>query len=509
MKEENLKNNNSLLSTIPKRLDLRGFYNRMKQTPFMPARLPESKSDRRQLIHRLAYDWFHVGSENYDLYERLHDIISQSYRVRDQVGPDKIIKVTVDWFKHLNDLNYVPPKLFTRPVEGMTLLGVSGTGKSTCIEAILEKCFPKIIQRDFTTQIVHLKINCPSIGSVKSLCQSFFFEVDRTIGTNYVDQFKNPRYTSDNLIITIANVAARHLLGVLIIDEIHHLNAAKGYNKEQVLNFFKNLNTIVGVPIVYIGTPEAAPVLFGNFQQARRAQGIGSVIWDRFNEDDSKWTRVIDEMWKYQVLRKPGVLTEELKHTYYNLSQGIFDVLVKLHICAQKRALTNNLESIDCGLLEVVAKDELNFISPMLNALRTNDPSLLSVYRDVSTRIIEVGKRIEEMGSNDSVVKRISNLLENEFSYSDAKMIIEFFRQKYPGLKEEDIIKSSAVVSNELKETERRNQKKKNTKIKGLLPRAFNASKSKKELITKLNDQGIVKPISEVVQLQKKKSPDR
>ena len=45
-----------------------------------------------------------------------------------------------------------------------------------------------------------------------------------------------------------------HCLGLLVIDEIQHLNQAKSGGAEKMLNFFLQLMNTLGLPVVLIGT---------------------------------------------------------------------------------------------------------------------------------------------------------------------------------------------------------------------------------------------------------------
>ncbi|HEY6437795.1 MAG TPA: hypothetical protein VIY47_14485, partial [Ignavibacteriaceae bacterium] len=216
-------------------------------------------------------------------------------------------------------------------------------------------------------------------------------------------------------------------------------------SKSQIIGFLKNLNQAIGLPIVYIGTPEALPILAGNLQIARRSQGIQAIMWDRYDdESDGEWQRLLKSLWKIQVLLKPGELTAPLKKAYFRLSQGILDILIKLHIQAQKRALSKGLETIDEVLLEAVAKDYFALTNPMINAIRTKNSFLISQYRDISMDNLRIIKQAD--GPDD-----LTRLFNREFSSEEIKLCMQLLLKKNPELKPEDLIEQAKSTLDQVK----------------------------------------------------------
>lgn len=50
-------------------------------------------------------------------------------------------------------------------------------------------------------------------------------------------------------------IANFHAIGLLIIDEIQHLNIKPGADK--MLNFFVTLVNVISLPVIMVGTPKA------------------------------------------------------------------------------------------------------------------------------------------------------------------------------------------------------------------------------------------------------------
>lgn len=289
-----------------------------------------------------------------------------------------------------------PPQSTGREI---SVIGLSGVGKSTALRSIFA-LYDQIINHSryqdqpFTLrQLVYVKLECPQDGSLGGLCKAFFKEVDRLLETNtYRLYVKSGRRTVDEMLIDMAGVASRHFLGVLVIDEIQNLREAKGDGAAHVLNFLVQLDNELGIPVVLVGTPKAKSILTGEFRRARRASGLGAFPWDRMKEDE-EWEIFTSALWKYQYMRKPTPLTDDLRHALYFESQGITDLAVKVYMLAQieaiSRADADEEEEVTKGLVESVAQDRLRYMQPFLNALRSDNPEELKRLEDIAPLDLE------------------------------------------------------------------------------------------------------------------------
>ena len=283
----------------------------------------------------------------------------------------------------------VPPPLLVT-ARGCAIVGLSGVGKTTAINAILS-LYDQVINhgryrgRLFTLrQLVWLKLECPQDGLLSGLCKSFFKEVDRLLETNtYQLYVRSGRRSIDDMLIDMAGVAARHCLGVLVIDEIQNLRDAKGEGAAHLLNFLLHLNNQLEIPVILVGTPKALPVLSGEFRMARRSSGLGAFPWDRMQEDE-EWNVFTKALWKYQYVKTDTPLSNELRHVLYDESQGITDLAVKLYMLAQIEAITNGTEAVTKDILEFVARHRFRYLQRFLDALRTPNPKALEKYEDIT-----------------------------------------------------------------------------------------------------------------------------
>lgn len=279
--------------------------------------------------------------------------------------------------------------------DSLSIIGISGIGKTTAIERLL-LMYPQIIKHDeynshnfSRTQIVWLKIDCPYDGNLSTLCKSFFKAIDDLLGTRYLEKFGYANRVTSSMMLHMTSLASIYGIGVLVIDELQHLLNAKN-DMDEMLNFFVTLSNTVGIPTVLIGTNKAQDIFKGNFRQARRAASEGAIMWDRMDENSEEWSFFLETLWDFQGLKESTELTTDIKEAFYYECQGITSVAVNLFILAQERALAEGKEKITIGILRTTSKEDLHMIQPMIKALRSNNLSEMKNYDDISINLDEI-----------------------------------------------------------------------------------------------------------------------
>ena len=363
---------NPLIEALPPIFSISDAYEKMLFKPLYHEKERQlSEELRYHMLFRLQ-QFFQPVAQHLDLERRISRLLRSGYVSRNPIGIDEV--------KFLNGRRTD----LSTSASSFTLMGFSGIGKTSAIENVLS-LYPQVILHEHPVnrfQVVWLKLNCPHDGSLKTLCMDFFSKLDEILGTNYLKTYGNHRNSISKLVIHMGRVARIHCIGALIIDEIQHLLTAKDKGSEKMMNFFVTLINEIGIPVVLIGTMRARAVLQQDFRQARRGSGQGDMVWEQMKFDDD-WDMLIEEMWKYQWTSTFVPLTDELKRTMYEESQGITDIAVKLFSLAQSRAIETGKEKISSEAIIQVGKEDLKLVQPMLNALKTGKESEIAKYEDI------------------------------------------------------------------------------------------------------------------------------
>ncbi|TMX09884.1 AAA family ATPase [Aeromonas salmonicida subsp. achromogenes] len=390
--------------------------------------------ERAHCICRVIDDFFQPLSQHIQLHERLSLMIRGGYVGR---NPE-----TGDWAKHIQngyervisgDLKAIKFTDVNSTAQSMTLIGCSGNGKTTAMKQLLS-LYPQVIyhpDRNFE-QVVYLKIDCSHDGSLKELCMNFFRAMDRALGTsNYQKQYSTSKRPSiETLLAAMAQVANSHALGVLIIDEIQHLSRSRSGGSEKMLNFFVTLVNTIGLPVILVGTPRAREIFEADMRSARRGSGLGAIFWDPM-EEGREWKALTDKLWTLQWLQKRDeVLSDEIRALWYDLSQGVLDIVIKLFVLCQLRAIATKVERITPKLMQQVYEDELKPVHPMLAALRSGDAEEMIKFSDL--KLSDTDKRLLELRQR---VAESAQQTPEEFAYQQLRTDEE--RRVYMALKDE------------------------------------------------------------------------
>ncbi|WP_196159503.1 AAA family ATPase [Reinekea sp. G2M2-21] len=408
----------------------------------------EKSSIRIHNIVSLLDDYFQPLGQHIQLQEKIDLMLRMGYVGRN-LSDGSLNRKLQEGYERLMaggeaSANFSVEKTTAR---SMSLIGVSGAGKSKSLERVLD-IYPQVIfhEQHNIFQIVHLKIECPSNGDLESLCLNFFRAVDSVLGTSYEQHYAKQRLSVPKMLALMQQTANNRAIGILVIDEIQRLSQVRSGGKEQMLEFFVELVNKVGIPIVLVGTPKARPIFELELQSGRRSVGLGSIYWETIPQYVKKdiiefvnpnWLRFTDDLWKYQWLRHgDDPLTDEIRECWYDLSQGVLDIVIKLFVLAQLRAIANKKERITKSILQSVYKQELKPVHPMLEALRSGDADRITKYSDLC--ISDIEKRVIQLSSH--IIENLQSQDEKRFEGNPTALrLFNMMLQIEPGWKEEKL----------------------------------------------------------------------
>lgn len=387
---------NPFISGLPPPQSLRQIYQQLLIEPsFSEAELCLPPHLRKHCIARLN-TCFLPQARQVDLADRFALLLRQGYLSRNPLKPDFVARLQ-NGYERIQEgsLDTEVSRRVKNTASSFALVGCPGVGKTLGMAQILDT-YPQTVEHSSPfslIQIVWLRLEAPTLGSVSQLCVDFFNSVDELLGTDYTKRYAT-KEKPDRMLIYMAHIAQLHAVGALIIDEVQHLRDTK-VNTPELMNFLVKLVNTIGVPVILIGTPGALPILQGNFSQARRATGLGSLRWDRM-PPGKDWEKFLDHLWRFQWTSPRTDLTDELRAAFYDECQGVADLTLKLFMLVQLRLVSisesrGGEEIITTKLVRSVAKDEFSLVAPMLKALRENDAVGLNRFDDLRSLDSHIG----------------------------------------------------------------------------------------------------------------------
>lgn len=267
-------------------------------------------------------------------------------------------------------------------------IGVSGLGKSKTLEALLDMVDQVVVHprkvdpNKPLQQVLWLKVECPHNRSTGSIARKLLEALGAAVGANY---FK--LHGSGNAVDVIGNAASlvrQHCVGLIVIDEIQNAVAKVEDPKKDLVNLFVELSNELKVPILFVGTPRAHEVLTRELRSGRRLLGPS---WNNFKRGDPDWDALVETMWEYQWNATYTPLSEALKETLYDLTQGVPALLNRLFHFTQRKAILNPLEDdsepLTPELFRQVFAENFTAVKEMVDALRSGDSHRIARFEDL------------------------------------------------------------------------------------------------------------------------------
>lgn len=340
---------------------------------------------RLHMIHRL-YKLFQPLPPHLDIWNTIHSLIYQGYIARNpfdknyrryinQTGK-QIINRTFD----INTRND-----FRTTASCATLIGYSGMGKTSTVNRVTSNIPQVIVHNQYNgqhfnqIQISHLTLQTPSNSSLKALTLQFFMKVDELLGTNTFQKHVSRNLSTDAMLPLMGQVAHNIGIGMLIIDEIQHL---QNRGIQQMMNYFVTLMNSFGVPILFVGTPASYSIFQNEFRIARRVSGNGEIIWNNMKNNE-EFRFFLESIWKYQWNRVFTPLEEEMINVFYEQTQGVSDLIIKLFIKLQEACVTNGKEQFTVNMVNRVANEQFKLMKPMIDAIKSKNIYKMAQFEDL------------------------------------------------------------------------------------------------------------------------------
>lgn len=379
----------------------------------------EADLDSNIRIHILQkiYKVFQPLPIHLRVWNMIDTLLRQGYVSRNPYNPEYIRHINKTGNNIINkNYTFEVKSSFTATASCGLIIGFSGMGKTTIVNKVLEN-IPQVIahnnyngQTFNNIQVTWIKLEAPHNSSLKALTLQFFMKVDEILGTNNMRRYAVKNLSVDAMLPLLGQLANNIGLGLLVIDELQHLNK----NSSQVMNYFVTLMNTFGVPILLIGTPACYDMLQQEMRIARRVTGSGEIIWNNMKNDD-EFKLFLKGIWRYQYLKKYTKLNDEIINIIYLKTQGISDLVVKLFVKVQQVCIETGKEEITVDLINKVWNKEFKMITPMIESIKSNNKTKMFKYEDIKILAEEsldnklISKKKAELNDNNDNNNNNSN----------------------------------------------------------------------------------------------------
>ena len=317
----------------------------------------ESEADapafiRKKYLHRLE-QFVEPTYEYLECFRMIEDLITQSY-----IPKNPLTNTAQHWLFHdrPEESKQLPSQgLFVPRSAAMAVVGDGGAGKSWMLESIV-RSYPQIIEHTSYKgkplnfrQVVWIKVNCTENANVKAMLILILEELDRLTGSDEARRALSSRDPVAAASLAISRKMKSTFLGVLIIDEMQHLQFANSKLKELFIQFILNTLGRAGVPIVFGGDPRIETFLKSGLPVSRRVETGGFIYMRGWRGHE--WDLFVEQLWNYQWTKIKTPLTAELSNCLSGLSTGLPDFAVRIFKAAQSLVIGTENETISAALL--------------------------------------------------------------------------------------------------------------------------------------------------------------
>lgn len=243
-----------------------------------------------------------------------------------------------DMFERLNGFRTRSTAPQSPGALGGFLVGEPGLGKSRSVRQILQT-YPAVIEHEMPSdfggtfrQVTHLTVLVPPDASVRGLCVRFVEALDDTLGTDYAARERIYKRSAGYLEHIMAELALQHALGILVVDDFHHLSNRASGGRAALKDTLAQVTDWLGIPILLVGIPRAEDIIRSERYLEKRF-GSDGLSWiplgvtspDEKDKDAvrEEWHGYLESLLCYQTTQHPLPLTDAFADRWHKCSGGI------------------------------------------------------------------------------------------------------------------------------------------------------------------------------------------
>ncbi len=299
----------------------------------------------------------------YEIYHKLYSMVSVSMQRKGTAESVRLLNAAQRGHEETGSSSGYAIHEYKGVATGMTsatCIGVSGIGKTSCLQAASRLCGGTIETKlPYRKLVPVLEVSCPFNCSFRSLCSQILAKLDECLGTDYYQKSLKRSINAEQVMQMVCNLANIHI-GVLVIDEIQMIIENK--SGTQLYRMILQLINSSNICVLMCGTPECVPFFEQNPQMARRMAGLqyGPMMYDvHFKE-------FCQTVFSYQYTKNKTELTDGILEWMYEHSGAIPATVTALIYSAQEISIQNGSEKLDIAALNAAYDKRMKMLHPYI-----------------------------------------------------------------------------------------------------------------------------------------------
>ncbi len=356
-------------------------------------------------------------------YAKINYVINNTEKIQHQLTE----------IKHVSDV-----------ASGFTLLGISGCGKSTAINMMLDR-YPQVILHNAGTfeefpQIVWLHVNATANSNFSLLYDSIGRAIDRALNNLtpiYENEMKKTRGLGAKY-SKIREFVEKFRIGIIILDEIELMDTVS--TRENSLETLMTLSNETGVAIAVVGTEDAYQGLFSKRRTARRTgiliqgssycenmkrfmfilKSLFSITW--FKPESVSWLKKeTDENGNDKITL--GDIPKDIEKVFYQKTDGVISDIIGIYKevvreYVRQHSIFGKYPVVDAEFIKQTADKYFEGLRQI--AEKINETKLLN--KQVREQALNLLNTPDEIMESEESERRFDNTVNSEIFHKEALM---------------------------------------------------------------------------------------
>ena len=309
-----------------------------------------SASERLMQLTNI-YKVFVPTSMATEIYQRVYMMTAMSLRNKGSIASVRQMNANYTW-THGGEYHGV-----ATGATSATVIGISGIGKTSCIQSAINLLGPIIETENPCHKIIPVvMVSCPFDTSYKGLLCQILISIDEILGTDYYNKTQRTKMNSQQILGMVCQLCHLHV-GLLIVDEIQLLSGATQAGAILYRMILQIINTSC-ITVLLVGTAECLRFFSETQQIARRSVGLqyGAM------EFDSDFRKLAEILYSYQYVKQASKLTENILYWLYEHTGGIPAILTAIIHDSQEIAILRGRETLSIETLTEAYSSRMKMI---------------------------------------------------------------------------------------------------------------------------------------------------